>query len=137
MDAIVKMTPAEAERFEPTAKILAANGIAQSLSFLTERKYLEGIRDDSTPFSLVMPSEKLDSPTAPYWIQITQVGKPLDKETENCFTAIQKILTACFIPRNVQLLFLVNNENGVSRRTMAGALEKKPSCCTPATLSPP
>lgn len=114
MDAIVKMTPAEAERFEPTAKILAANGIAQSLSFLTERKYLEGIRDDSTPFSLVMPSEKLDSPTAPYWIQITQVGKPLDKETENCFTAIQKILTACFIPRNVQLLFLVNNEDGVS-----------------------
>ena len=79
MDAIVKMTPAEAERFEPTAKILAANGIAQSLSFLTERKYLEGIRDDSTPFSLVMPSEKLESPTAPYWIQITQVGKPLDK----------------------------------------------------------
>ena len=114
MGAIVKMTPTEAERFEPTAKILAANGIAQSLSFLTERKYLQGIRDNSTPFSLVMPSERLDAPTTPYWIQITQVGKPLDKETENCFTAIQKVLTACFIPRNVQLLFLVNCENGIS-----------------------
>lgn len=34
------LTQQEKERFEPTAKILAANGIAQSLSYTSERKYL-------------------------------------------------------------------------------------------------
>lgn len=107
------MTQTEAERFEPVAKILAANGIAQSLSFLMERKYLQEIHNNSYSFSLDKP-KKLDSPSMPFWIQISQVGKPLDENTENCFTAIQKVLTTCFIPGTVQLLFLVNNEDGVS-----------------------
>ena len=46
------LTNQELERFEPTAKILAANGIAQSLSFTLERKYLNGISSCSSPMHL-------------------------------------------------------------------------------------
>lgn len=108
------MNKADAERFEPTAKVLAANGVAQSLSFSTERKYLEGISSNSSLFSLVMPSKKIDTPSAPFWIQITQIGKPIDGDAEVCFTAIQKILTSCFLPGQAQLIFVIRNENGVS-----------------------
>ena len=106
------LTQQEKERFEPTAKILAANGIAQSLAFTTERKYLNGINAFSGPLTLELATRRSDLPADPYWIRITQVGKPLDNSSEHCFTAIQKILTACFIPNKTQLIFLVHGENG-------------------------
>ena len=106
------MTQQEKTNFEPMAKVLAANGIAQSLSFSTERKYLEGISSNSIPMSLELASARRDLPQEPMWIKISQVGKPLDNSAEKCFTAIQKILTACFIPTKAQLIFLVHGENG-------------------------
>lgn len=102
----------EAEKFEPTAKVLAANGVAQSLSFTTERKYLREIGSNTKPFSLHIASNKLDTPTKVDWIQITQVGKPVDNESEKCFSAIQKILSVCFIPSKIQLIFIVQNIDG-------------------------
>lgn len=107
------LTRQEAERFEPTAKILAANGIAQSLAFTSERKYLNGISASSRPMCLELMSKRQDIPSAPYWIKISQIGKPLDDSAEKCFTAIQKVLTACFLPSKTQLVFLVHGENGV------------------------
>ena len=107
------LTQQEKERFEPMAKVLAANGIAQSLSFTSERKYLNNINGKSFPLMLELTSKRLDLPTAPYWIKISQVGKPIDDSAEKCFTAIQKILTACFMPTKTQLIFLVHGENGV------------------------
>ena len=106
------LTQQEKERFEPLAKVLAANGVAQSLSFSTERKYLDGISASSKPFHLTLATKHKDLPTAPYWIKITQVGKPYDNSAEKCFTAIQKILTTCFIPNKTQLLFLVHGNEG-------------------------
>ena len=104
----------ELDRFEPTAKILAANGIAQSLSFTSERKYLNVVTSNSSPLHLDIPrNHRIDNPTAPYWIKISQVGKPLEDSPERCFTAIQKILTSCFVPHNTQLIFVVRCENGV------------------------
>lgn len=41
------------------------------------------------------------------WINISQVGKPLEEDAESCFTAIQKILYSCFLPKEMQLLFMV------------------------------
>lgn len=108
-----ELTIQEKKAFEPMAKVLAANGIAQSLSFTSERKYLNGISSSSFPFSLELASKRLDMPTPPFWIKITQVGKPVDNSAENCFTAIQKILSACHLPQKTQLLFLVNGEHGV------------------------
>lgn len=103
----------EKQAFEPMAKVLAANGIAQSLAFTTERKYLNGISASSFPFSLELASKRMDVPASPYWIKITQVGKPVENSAEMCFTAIQKILTACHQPRMAQLIFLVHGNHGV------------------------
>lgn len=106
------LTQQEKENFEPMAKVLAANGIAQSLSFSTERKYLEDISSNSEPMSLELVSARRDSPQKPMWIKISQVGKPVDYSAEKCFSAIQKILTACFVPSKAQLIFLVHGKNG-------------------------
>ena len=95
------------------AKVLAANGIAQSLSFMSERKYLNGISGSSMPLSLELATKRSDLPAVPYWIKISQVGKPVENSAEQCFTAIQKILTACHLPSKTQLVFLVNGKDGV------------------------
>lgn len=110
--ATIQLTQQEKERFEPTAKILAANGIAQSISFTSERKYLNNITASSNPLYLELVSKRLDLPKVPYWINISQIGKPLDDNVEKCFTAIQKILAACFLPSQTQVIFLVHGENG-------------------------
>lgn len=102
------------DKFEPVARVLAANAMAQSLSFTMERKYLESIDSSKDTFSLVS-QHRTDSPVVPYWIEIKQVGRPLNDNIGNCFTAIQKILTSCFLPYKSQLVFLVNGENGVCR----------------------
>lgn len=110
----IQLSDAQIAKFEPMAKMMAANGIAQSLSFTSERKYLNHISDRTAPFCLEIPkNHRIDSPADPYWIKITQIGKPLEDSAENCFTAIQKILTSCFIPHKVQLIFIVNSENGI------------------------
>lgn len=108
-----ELTLQEKRSFEPMAKVLAANGIAQSLAFTSERKYLNGISANSFPFTLELASKRMDLPNTPYWIKITQVGKPVDNSAENCFTAIQKILAACHLPNKAQLIFLVNGEHGI------------------------
>lgn len=106
----IMLTQKEKENFEPTAKILAANGIAQSLSFTSERKFLNDITPNSSPLYMELVTRRKDLPSSPYWIRITQVGKPIDDSAEKCFTAIQKILTASFLPSKIQLIFLVHGK---------------------------
>lgn len=103
------------DRFEPIAKVLAANAVAQSLSFTMERKYLNEIdKEGRTGAGFGLEAiHQFDSPLVPYWIEIERIGKPLDNNVENCFSAIQKILSACFLPKKTQLIFLVYSENGV------------------------
>lgn len=112
---IVPLTKEQVQSFEPQAKLLAANGIAQSLAFTCERKYLNGIGSNTQPFSINCPSNRIDIPATPYWVEINQIGKPIQNSAENCFSAIQKILGCCFLPQKVQLIFLVNGQNGVAR----------------------
>lgn len=80
------------QTLEPAAKVLAATALSQSLSFCTERKYLEKIGDKSQNdiFSLEAIPNTLKEEAA--WIEIRQIGKPLEESAESCFTAIQKIL---------------------------------------------
>lgn len=106
------ITPEQAAKFEPMAKMMAANGIAQSLSYTTERKYLNGISSQSSPFFLEA-TNRIDLPSEPYWIKISQVGKPIEESAEKCFSAIQKVLISTFIPYKAQLIFLVSGTNGV------------------------
>lgn len=110
---------AQLQTIEPTAKVLAATALSQSLSFCTERKYLERIGDKSSNdiFRIeATPSTLKEEAT---WIEIRQVGKPLDNSAESCFTAIQKILYSCFLPKQTQLLFLITG-NGVENKLYLG-----------------
>lgn len=94
------------ESLEPQAKVLAATAMSESLAFCMERKYLEHISDkENNVFELKAVPTTLDSSVS--WIEIFQIGKPLDNSAEACFTAMQKILYSCFIPKEIQLLFLV------------------------------
>lgn len=107
------------QAIEPTAKVLAATALSQSLSFCTERKYLERINDKGSNdiFRIeAIPGTLKEEAT---WIEIKQVGKPLDNSAESCFTAIQKILYSCFLPKQTQLLFLITG-NGAENKLHLG-----------------
>lgn len=114
---------------ESMAKVLAATSISQSLSFCMERKYLEKIDDANLNpyFSLteVISTSKNDVS----WLEITQIGKPLEESVENCFTAMQKILYSCFMPKETQLLFLITGNEKQNRlylgvRPMSTSIKK-------------
>lgn len=92
------------QKYEPAAKLMAATAVSQSFSFCMERKYLQNIEKGEL-FSLEAVQSTIENDAA--WINISQVGKPLKDDAESCFTAIQKILYSCFIPKEMQLLFLV------------------------------
>ena len=101
------------QQFDPIARVLAANAMAQSLSFCTERKYLDAIDVYDSGFQIVGCLEKNIS-KEPYWIKISQIGKPLNDRIEDCFTAIQKIIHSCFLPYRSQLIFIVHNEKKIA-----------------------
>lgn len=100
------------QRFEPLAKTLAATTMAHSLSYCMERKYLQGLDgpEASSPFHLQAIPPTSDSSVK--WIGISQIGRPLENSAENCFTAIQKILYSCFLPKEIQLIFLIVGHEG-------------------------
>ena len=106
------MNEQQIQQFEPLAKTLAATSMAQSLSFCMERKYLQGIDGNGATdlFHLKVASPVADSSVK--WISISQIGRPLENSAENCFTAIQKILYSCFLPKELQLIFLVVGHEG-------------------------
>ena len=63
------------QTLEPAAKVLAATALSQSLSFCTERKYLEKIGDKSLNdiFSLEAIPGTLREEAA--WIEIRQIDR--------------------------------------------------------------
>lgn len=93
------------QTLEPAAKVLAATALSQSLSFCTERKYLEKIGDKSLNdiFSLEAIPGTLREEAA--WIEIRQIGKPLEESAESCFTAIQRFCTHAFYPKRHNYCF--------------------------------
>lgn len=104
---------------EPAAKVMAATALSQSLSFCMERKYLEDITSSvsNNPFKVEAMESTLKEEAS--WMKIEQVGKPLQDTAEDCFTAIQKILYSCFLPKTTQLLFLVEG-NGKENHIYLG-----------------
>lgn len=97
------------QALEPQARVLAATAVSQSLSFCLERKYLTNISSgQNEAFEIKAVPSTLDSSAS--WIEIKQIGKPLDESSEACFTAMQKILYSCFLPKEMQLLFLITGD---------------------------
>lgn len=114
------------QQMEPAAKVIAATAVAQSFSFCMERKYLHNITS-SEVFQLKALPPTME--TEPTWIEITQIGKPLEDSAESCFTAIQKILYSCYLPKEMQLVFLIIGNNGensmyLGLRSPGGTLPK-------------
>lgn len=115
---------------EPAAKAMAATALSQTLSFCMERKYLENITNPiaENPFKVEAIASTLKEEAS--WIKIKQVGKPLHDSAEDCFTAIQKILYSCFLPKATQLLFLVEGNEKESSlymglRSMSESIKSK------------
>ena len=99
--------------YEPIARIAEATVISETLSFCFERKYLHEIAVAQSGFNLEKVSSS-EGKKDPIWIKISQVGRPVKDCAEQCFTAIQKVLTSCFVPHQMQLLFIVNSIGGVA-----------------------
>ena len=106
----------QASKFEPEVKMMAANGIAQSLSFTSERKYLSDTSLQNGVFKLALPAPYPKSmPADVHWLKLEQIGRPIDDSPEKCFNAIQKILTSCHLPNKTELVFLIKgSEKGYS-----------------------
>ena len=73
---------------DSTAKMYAATAMSQTLSFCMERKYLDKIGDEQSNPLYVMKEVAVTPKDSVSWIEISQVGKPLDDDAESCFTAI-------------------------------------------------
>ena len=106
-------------KLEPAAKALAATGVAQSFSFCMERKYLNGICSGELNGVFTLENIPNTLKEEASWIEVQQIGKPLEKSSESCFTAIQKILYSCFLPKKSQLLFLITGD-GVESKLFLG-----------------
>lgn len=65
------------QALEPAAKALAATALSQSLSFCTERKYLENIGNKNLNDIFLLEAIPTSLKEEATWIEIKQVGKPL------------------------------------------------------------
>lgn len=109
---MMKNTPSLADN---TLKMYAATAMAQTLSFSMERKYLERIGDETYNPLFKMHEVETTSKADVSWIEINQIGKPINDDAGNSFTAIQKILYSCFMPQETQLLFLIIKDKGINK----------------------
>lgn len=99
-------------QLEGMSKIAAATTVAQTLSYSTERKFLDLVPNEKSLCHLELNGEISHSLTGFKWLKITQVGRFASDSRQNCFDAMQTILHSCHLP-NTQLAFLVIAEKGI------------------------
>ena len=99
---------------ESVAKVLAATSISQSLSFCMERKYLEKIDDVNMNPYFALKEVPVTSKNNVSWLEITQIGKPLEQTSEDCFSAMQKILKLMLSIKEMTVKLVLLNHNYIS-----------------------
>ncbi|MCH5174564.1 MAG: hypothetical protein J1F40_01590 [Prevotellaceae bacterium] len=99
-------------QLEGMSKIAAATTVAQTLSFSTERKFLETISAEGSLCHLELNGTINHGLTGFKWLKIIQVGRFSVDSKQNCFDAMQTILHSCHMP-NTQLAFLIIVEKGI------------------------
>ncbi len=99
-------------QLEGMGKIAAATTVAQTLSYSTERKFLERITDNEGLCHLELVGEVNHSLTGFKWLRIEKVGNFAKDSKQDCFEAMQTILHSCQLP-NTLLAFLILSENGI------------------------
>ena len=88
------------------AAAIVAEMALQPISLDLQRKYL-----DNKSFKIEAIGSSVPDKSDISWLEITQVGKPIDDSPETIYSAIQKILQACN-SKNAKLLFLIGSHNG-------------------------
>lgn len=101
-------------QLEGMSKIAAATAVAQTLSYSTERKFLERISSGEGLCHLELVGEVNHSLTGFKWLRIDQVGSIANDSRQTCFDTMQTILHSCQLP-DTQLAFLILSEGGVFR----------------------
>lgn len=109
---IVEPTQQIPVQLEGMSKIAAATTVAQTLSYSTERKFLDQISNNEGLCHLELVGEINHSLTGFKWLRVEQVGNFAKDSKQNCFEAMQTILHSCQLP-NTQLAFLILFEDGI------------------------
>ena len=109
---IVEPTQQIPVQLEGMSKIAAATTVAQTLSYSTERKFLDQISNNESLCHLELVGEINHSLTGFKWLRVEQVGNFAKDSKQNCFEAMQTILHSCQLP-NTQLAFLILFEDGI------------------------
>ena len=93
------------QTLEPAAKVLAATALSQSLSFCTERKYLEKIGDKSLNdiFSLEAIPGTLREEAA--WIEIRQNANHWKSRLKVVLLPYKRFCTHAFYPKRHNYCF--------------------------------
>lgn len=99
-------------QLEGLSKIAAATTVAKTLSYSTERKFLENICEANELCHLELQGDISHSLTGFKWLEIVQVGNFSKESKQNCFDAMQTILHSCQLP-NTNLAFLILGTDGV------------------------
>lgn len=98
---------------EGLSKIAAATTVAQTLSYSTERKFLETPSAGNDSFCRPVLHGNVNNSLSGFkWLRIDQVGNFSHDSRQNCFDAMQAILHACQMP-DTRMAFLVVCHEGV------------------------
>lgn len=95
------------EKEMSTYAAIVAEMAIQPISLDLQRNYL----DPNNSFNLSIESAPSPEESEIEWLEITQIGRPIDNKPETCYAAIQKILQTCYIPGK-KLIFLINCSAG-------------------------
>ena len=90
---------------ESAAKVLAATSISQSLSFCMERKYLEKIDDTNLNPFFTLKEVPTTSKNDVSWLEITQVGKPLEQVPRIVLQRCRRFFILALCPKRLNCFF--------------------------------
>ena len=109
---------------KPTAEMLmqAGDALSKSLLFALERDYLDGPVFDNNSVRLLPEDPPRQTDLA--FLEVEQVGKPLDEHGSEYFKAIQTTLASCHDPR-YSLLFIISSD-GLRNRIYLGVSARVP-----------
>ncbi len=93
---------------QSSSAAIAAEVALQAISLDLQRKYLDRSNKD---FEIVAAKRGSTEEAPVKWIEIIQVGRPVNNSPEQCFVSIQKILQSVRIP-HTKLLFLIGKTSG-------------------------
>lgn len=100
----------EQKEINVAAKVATATAMASATTFCIERAFLHDLINNAY-FKAVIAEEGSTNIDDINWLSVQQIGRPIGDDMKSCFSALQNILHACFLP-HTHLLFLVVGHEG-------------------------